>query len=93
MSQLELFIEALKDENYWEKVGKGFSLLEPGDWNAVVNWGTDCGYDFNLKDLLEFAENHPEIFNGVPKASPAAKWNLETLRASINDDSTQSTKK
>lgn len=77
-SQVQLFIEKLRDPAFREQVSYQFSLIEPGDWNAVALWITGAGFPCSRADIIQAAAANPGFFKGAGK-EPQHGWHPKTL--------------
>jgi hypothetical protein len=73
------FIDALKDPEFFNRVGPGLAMLVPGNWDGVVEMAKSHGYEFTLDALHEFCASNPHIFAGIPSHSKMTDWNMTTL--------------
>lgn len=77
---LNAFIGALKDGDFFGRAGRGFAMLKPGDWHGVQRWGESFGYAFTLQELLAVCNDRPNILGQMSNSPQLSGWKLETLK-------------
>lgn len=77
---LNALIAALLDGDFFARVGPGFALLTPGDWQGLQRWAASHGFAFTLHDLYAYCRAHPNILGQLSHSPQLAGWNLESLK-------------
>ena len=77
---LNAFIAALKDSDFFARAGRGFALLQPGDWQGLQRWAQALGYAFTLQELLVYCDDNPQILASMSGSSQLSGWTLDSLR-------------
>lgn len=82
-NNLESFIEALKNDEDGEKLGRPLALLPQGRWDLLIGWARGQGFDFDAADLELYLQQHPRIPAIWADHPQLKQWNLATLRDHI----------
>lgn len=76
---LNALITALRDGDFFARVGRGFALLAPGDWQGLQRWAASHGFAFTLRDLYAYCRAHPNILGQLSHSPQLAGWSLDSL--------------
>lgn len=77
---LNALIAALRDGEFFARVGRGFALLTQGDWQGLQRWAQSHGFAFTLPDLYAYCSAHPNILGQLSHSPQLSGWSLESLK-------------
>ena len=77
---LNAFIAALRDGDFFARVGRSFALLTPGDWQGLQRWARSHGFSFTLPDLYAFCSDNPNILGQLGNSPQLSGWSLGSLK-------------
>jgi len=77
---LNAFIDALRDGDFFARAGRSFALLAPGDWQGLRRWAESFGYTFTLPELYAWCRDNPNTLGQLNDSPHLSGWSLESLR-------------
>ena len=75
---LQELIQRLENTTFREKAIYDFSVINPGNWEAVVKWAANNGCVTTIQELKKYAEKNPGFFKRSGQ-QPNLGWNTSTL--------------
>lgn len=72
--------QALQVPENFAKMGPGFALLKPGDWQGLIDWAASFGYPMTLEQLYHFCSANTTVLDQMSGSSHLSAWNIDSLR-------------